>query len=89
MDEHALRVTASVLAALDQHPRGQVSIADLQAAVTAAAGALDNSNAAVVALLERLDADLEMLRFTLSPDDQPTAVQRRAAALRQVLTQRR
>ncbi len=41
-----------------------------------AAGALDNSYAEVRDALERLDSDLEMIRFTVDEADQTTAVAR-------------
>jgi len=52
---------------------GTASVADLQAPVSTAAGALDYSNAEQAELrdaLERLAAELEMIRLTVDEADQ-------------------
>jgi hypothetical protein len=55
---------------------GRASIADLQTATAGAAGALDKAHAALRAALERLDSDLEMIRFTVDDAHQAAAIRR-------------
>ena len=81
VDELASRVTAHVLDMLGQVEAGTASAVDFQASVAGAVGALDNANRDLRAVLERLDADLETIAFTVDTDAQPTAVREAAAAL--------
>jgi hypothetical protein len=74
MDEHAQRVVQGVLEAAAAVRDGRASINDLQASAAPAAGALDNSNADLRAALERLDSDLEMIRFTVDDANQAAAI---------------
>jgi len=75
-----MRVVRRVLEAAAAVHEGSASLADLQIATSGAAGALDNSNADLRAVLENLDCELEMIRFTVGDTDQ-------AAAIRQAVDQ--
>jgi hypothetical protein len=85
VDEHARRVTAPVRVALEGFERGYVTVADLQAAVAAAAGALDNSNVGLVQALGALAEELEEIRFALPQEDQLAAVRTRSSEARALL----
>jgi hypothetical protein len=83
MDEHAARVVEGVLVMIDRFELGAASIADLQASAEDAAGALDNSNADLRRVLERLDNELELIRFTVSDTERVRAVREATRALGQ------
>jgi hypothetical protein len=85
MDEHARRVTAGVRRALDDYDADRATIADIQSAAVGAAGALDSTNAEFRTALERLGADLEMIMFSISAEDERGAVQKASADLRRAL----
>jgi hypothetical protein len=85
VDEHARRVAASVLDALTAFDRGAVSVADVQASVASAAQALDHANVHLIELLNRLEPDLEEVRFAVPLDEQPAAVRERSAPVRRLL----
>jgi hypothetical protein len=85
MDEHARRVTAGVRRALDDYEAGSATVADIQSTAAGAAGALDSTNTDLRNALERLDTDLEMIRFTVSVEDERSAVQSASADLRRFL----
>ena len=84
MDEHAQRVVQRVLEAAAAVHEGRASIADLQATTTGAAGALDNSNADLRTALERLDSDLEMIRFTVEEAHQGAAIRQVVEPVRDI-----
>jgi len=84
MDEHAARVVEGVLVMIDRFELGAASVADLQASAEGAAGALDNSNAGLRRVLERLDNELELIRFTVSDAGSVQAVREATRALRQL-----
>ena len=54
MDEHAARVVEGVLVMIDRFELDAASVADLQTSAEGAAGALDNSNADLRRVFERL-----------------------------------
>jgi hypothetical protein len=83
MDEHAARVVEAVLVMIDRFERGAASVADLQVCAEGAAGALDNSNADLRRVLELLDNELELIRFTVSDAESVQAVHDATRALRQ------
>ena len=83
MDEHAARVVEGVLVQIDRFELGAASVADLQVSAEGAAGALDNSNAGLRRVLERLDNELELFRFTVSDAERVQAVREATRALRQ------
>ena len=83
MDEHAARVVEGVLVQIDRFELGAASVADLQVSAEGAAGALDNSNAGLRRVLERLDNELELIRFTVSDAERVQAVREATRALRQ------
>ena len=83
MDEHAARVVEGVLVMIDRFELGAASVADLQASAEGAAAALDNSNADLRRVLERLDKELELIRFTVSDAERVQAVREATRALRQ------
>lgn len=85
MDEHARKITAPVLETLNGFDRGSVSVADIQAAVAAAAQALDNSNARLIELLNLLEEGLEEIRFATPVEQHPAAVRERSRAIRELL----
>jgi hypothetical protein len=82
MDEHARRVVQRVLEAAAAVQERRASIASLQTATAGAAGALDNSSADIRAALERLDSDLEMIRFTVGEAHQAAAIRQAVGPLR-------
>ena len=84
MDKHAARVLEGVLLMIDRFERGAASVADLQVSAEGAAGALDNSNADLRRVLERLDNELELIRFTVSDAERVQAVREATRALRQL-----
>ena len=84
MDEHAARVVGRVLVMIDRFERGAASVADLQRSVAGAAGALDNANADLRRVLERLDSELELIRFAVSDTERVPAVRDATRALRQL-----
>ena len=84
MDEHAARVVEGVLVMIDRFEVGAASIADLQVSAEGAAGALDNSNAGLRGVLERLGSELELIRFTVSDAERVQAVREATRALRQL-----
>lgn len=83
MDEHAARVVKGVLVMIDRFELGAASVADLQASAEGAASALDNSNVGLRRVLERLDDELELIRFTVSDAKRVQAVHEATRALRQ------
>ena len=72
-----------VLVMIDRFELGAASVADLQVSAEGAAGALDNSNADLRRVLERLDTELELIRFTVSDAERVQAVREATQALRQ------
>jgi hypothetical protein len=82
VDEHARRVVQGVLEAAAAVRDGRASISDLQASAAGAAGALDNSYADLRAALERLDSDLEMIRFTVDDASQAAAIRQTVERVR-------
>ena len=78
-------MTAGVRRALDDYEAGRATVADIQSAAAGAAGALDSTNADLRNALERLDNDLEMIRFTVSAEDERSAVRSTSADLRKLL----
>jgi hypothetical protein len=84
MDEHAARVVEGVLVMIDRFELGAASVADLQVSAEGAASALDNSNADLRRVLERLDNELELIRFTVSDAERVQAVREATQALRQL-----
>jgi hypothetical protein len=84
MDEHPRRVVQRVLEAAAAVYEGRASIADLQTTTSAAAGSLDNSNADLRAALERLDSDLEVIRFTVDDALQVAAVRQAVKPVRDI-----
>jgi len=85
VDDHARRVTAPVRVALEGFERGDVTVADLQAAVAAAAEALDNSNAGLIQALGALVEDLDEIRLAMPQEDQLAAVRTRSGEARALL----
>jgi hypothetical protein len=85
VDDHAQRVLAPVLDAVDRVQAGDAPVAELQASVASAAGALDNAHAETRLALERLDSDLEMIRFTVDVTDQASAVRAKTAQLLELI----
>jgi hypothetical protein len=85
VDDHTRRVTAPVRVALEGFERGDVTVADLQAAVVAASGALDNSNAGLAHALGALGEDLEEIRFAMPVEDQPAVVRARSTEVKALL----
>lgn len=73
-----------MLEALAAHDAGLASVADVQEAASAAAGALDNANAELRRALERLDPDLEEVQFVVPASEQPAAVARLTEELRRL-----
>lgn len=86
VNDHQRRVTASLLVTLARYDDGRATVADVQAAASTAAGALDNSNGELKAALERVDADLEEIQFTVPVHHQHAAVEGVVEDLRRVLT---
>ena len=84
MDEHAARVVDGVLAMIDRFELGAASVADLQVSAEGAAGALDNSNVGLRPVLERLDNELERIRFMVSDAERVQAVREATRELRQL-----
>jgi hypothetical protein len=84
MDEHAARVVEGVLVMIDRFVRGAASVADLQVSAEGAAAVLDNSNADLRRVLERLDNELELIRFTVSDAESVQAVREATRTLRQL-----
>jgi len=85
MDEHARRVVSRVLEVATAVHEGRATIADLQTTAGGAAGALDNSEADLRAALERLDSELEMIRFTVDEALQPAAIQQAVEPVRDIV----
>ena len=83
MDEHAARVVKGVLVMIDRFELGAASVADLQGSAEGAVSALDNSNAGLQRILERLDNELERIRFMVSDAESVQAVHEATRALRQ------
>jgi hypothetical protein len=79
-------VITPVFEALAAYDDGRATLADVQAAASAAAGALDSADADLRRALERLDADFEATRFTVRAADQPAAVSRLVEQLRRLVT---
>jgi hypothetical protein len=84
MDEHAARVVEGVLVMIDRFELDAASVADLQTSAEGAAGALDNSNADLRRVFERLDNELELIRFRVSDAERVQAVREATRALRQL-----
>jgi len=89
VDDHTRRVTAPVRVALEGFERGDVTVADVQAAVVAASGALDNSSAGLAHALGALGEDLEEIRFAMPVEDQPAAVRARSTEVKALLAAER
>jgi hypothetical protein len=84
MDAHGRRVVQRVLEAAAAVHEGRASIADLQTTTSGAAGALDNSNADLRAALERLDSDVEVIRFTVDDALQAAATRQAVEPVRDI-----
>jgi hypothetical protein len=67
---------------------GDASVAELQASAASAAGAFDNAHAEIRLALERLDSDLEMIRFTVNVADQASAARTKTAHLLDLIRRR-
>lgn len=76
---------APVVTALDGYDAGQASIEAVQSAAETAANALDNAHGELVEALGDAERELESVRFTMSPDNQRTAVLRIGASLRRAI----
>ena len=86
VDDHVRRVTAALRRALDEYDQGRGSVEAVQEAAVGAAGALDNSNADLRRKLERLDADLEVIRVATPESAESEAMRNATAAIRSVLS---
>lgn len=69
MDEHCLRVTRPVQEANAAFLAGTLSLPDLVRVLSQVQGGLDNSQAELLSLLRRAEADLEAIYFTTEQEE--------------------
>lgn len=76
-------ILAAILALIDDYEQRRISVEELQLGLEANAGALDNSAGHVLRELKAVDADLEHMRFVMSPLEQRHAVLHRLQPLKE------
>jgi hypothetical protein len=85
VDDHAARVLAPLEQAIAGYRSGAASVQDLQWTASAAAEALDNTHADLVALLRRVDSDLESAIYAMPEDQERPFVLDRCAAMTEAI----